>query len=226
VHKNLPDVSSNQIAAINLSGLTSLEMAYFSNNPLSAIDVSANTQLFHLKLDNTLVPHIDCSNTAVYMLWAFNNPNLQTINVRNSVQSFSDPDMLYFGIWVQNVPALQSICIDNGEQSNLTLFNYNETGNVNVFTGENCSVAVPMGLEENGKASVKIYPNPAVSLLNISGVSGARSITIYNFLGQKVKTAAINEASSSIDVSDLNSGTYLLTVKGESATTTHKIIKQ
>jgi len=220
------DVSDNGISTLDLTSLPLLKMAYLQGNPLTAVDFSNNTQLEMLRLENTLVSHIDCSNTAVNMLWAHNNPNLQTINVQNGVLAMSDPDMLSFGIWVMNVPSLQSICIDNGEQSNLTLFNYNETGNVEVFTGENCSVAVPMGLEENGKASVKIYPNPAVSLINISGMSGAGSITIYNVLGQEVKTAAIIEASSSIDVSDLKSGTYHLTLKGESATTTHIIIKQ
>jgi len=56
--------------------------------------------------------------------------------------------------------------------------------------------------------SVKLFPNPTTGIVNISGLEEAKSISIFNVIGQRVKT--FNNFNSSIDISDLNNGIYLL----------------
>lgn len=54
----------------------------------------------------------------------------------------------------------------------------------------------------------QIYPNPTTGTVNISGLKGFETISVHNLLGQEVKR--FNNTASSIDISDLSTGLYLL----------------
>ena len=54
---------------------------------------------------------------------------------------------------------------------------------------------------------INIYPNPTSGLVTISDISGISTIKITNSVGQVVKTFA---AQTSIDISDLPKGIYIL----------------
>ena len=62
---------------------------------------------------------------------------------------------------------------------------------------------------------VKIYPNPATSILNISllDVASQYSIQIYNVQGEIVKVVEPNEITTEIDVSNFFSGLYFMRVE-------------
>ncbi len=56
-----------------------------------------------------------------------------------------------------------------------------------------------------------IYPNPATLELNIIvNDPNVNYIEIYNFQGRKIKTEIVNDELERIDISDLQSGIYLL----------------
>ncbi len=55
---------------------------------------------------------------------------------------------------------------------------------------------------------VKVFPNPTNGEINISSLRDFKTITVHNMIGQEVKR--FDSASSSIDISDLNTGLYLL----------------
>ncbi len=55
-----------------------------------------------------------------------------------------------------------------------------------------------------------IYPNPTEGILNVSGLSQAKEINIYTLQGRLVRS--INQFDSSIDISNLSAGTYILTI--------------
>lgn len=62
-----------------------------------------------------------------------------------------------------------------------------------------------------GKKSKKIYPNPVKDMLYIQNVTKGISYHIYHLNGVLLKTGFFNpDVHSSISVSDLSSGTYLL----------------
>ena len=75
----------------------------------------------------------------------------------------------------------------------------------------------------------KVYPNPAKNNLNISIDSGIsiQSIIIHNPLGQLVKTLVTDEidASLTIDVTDLKTGTYFIEINSNQGKTTKKFVK-
>jgi len=76
-------------------------------------------------------------------------------------------------------------------------------------------------------SEVSIFPNPANNELTIKGDPlELQDIQVYNVLGQnvtnKIKQIKINEATVSIDISQLSSGMYYFKTK----TTAHKIYKE
>lgn len=75
-------------------------------------------------------------------------------------------------------------------------------------------------VREVENATVAIGPNPASDVITASGMAGLKKMELYNTTGQKVLTSQSNQMS----VSALPSGTYVLLITGESATTSYKVI--
>lgn len=209
-----------------MSNLSNLSRLNISDNPISSINVNSLSKLNQLYASNTLITDLDCSQTAVQQLYCSDNPNIQTINVNNNVFTFSYPDLLYYGFKIENNPKLISICVDEGEQNNLS-YSYNTSGNVIVYTGPTCSkIVVPtMGnLKFQSKNDSIVFPNPTNTVLNISNnnINAVQKATIYNTLGQLMK---IINNSSTIDVSELKAGTYFISIESENGKSTQKFIK-
>jgi uncharacterized repeat protein (TIGR01451 family) len=84
-----------------------------------------------------------------------------------------------------------------------------------------------LGLNEfSSSKNFIISPNPTNSVLNITNFNNSiiSSITIYNLLGQQMQT--IINPNEIIDVSNLQSGNYIVSIKTEKATENFKFIKQ
>ena len=58
-------------------------------------------------------------------------------------------------------------------------------------------------------AKMTIYPNPAVDQLNVS-LSQNAEITVYNLMGQVIRTLEGHVGANTIDLSGLNSGVYFI----------------
>ncbi|ESU26468.1 hypothetical protein FLJC2902T_24370 [Flavobacterium limnosediminis JC2902] len=74
--------------------------------------------------------------------------------------------------------------------------------------------------------SFKAYPNPVKDVLNLSYSSEISSVEVYNMLGQNVLTKTLNVAQGQIDMSNLNSGNYIVKVTADGLTKTIKVIKK
>ena len=68
-------------------------------------------------------------------------------------------------------------------------------------------------LETENKDEVKIYPNPASSVLNISGIEGT-TIIFYNLAGEILLTEVVETTTKQIDVSYFNNGIYFIRIEG------------
>ena len=76
------------------------------------------------------------------------------------------------------------------------------------------------------KSEFNFYPNPVKDVLNISYKNTIDEVQIYNLLGQQVYSNKVNAAESTLNVSQLTLGTYLVKVTSNNETSTFKIIKQ
>lgn len=73
----------------------------------------------------------------------------------------------------------------------------------------------------NALEGVAVYPNPVKDVLNIYGVNALNTVEVYNMLGQKVKEVS----TTTVNVSDLESGVYLVKINTDNASKTVRIIK-
>lgn len=84
-----------------------------------------------------------------------------------------------------------------------------------------------LGTSETGdhKREIQIYPNPFTDLLNISEAENIKSVMITDMAGRTVKM--INNPGSSLHLSDLKSGMYILTIlKNDGSKQSLKMIKK
>jgi hypothetical protein len=72
----------------------------------------------------------------------------------------------------------------------------------------------------------KVYPNPTKDILNVEYSSIISTVKVINVLGQTVMNTEINSTSSQLDISELNSGTYMVVVSIEGVNKVVKIVKQ
>jgi hypothetical protein len=118
------------------------------------------------------------------------------------------------------------------EVSNYEYLDMNNTSSVNYYrlkqvdldgAFEFSSVVV---IEEEGKrqAASKMYPNPVVDQLTIEGFQG--TVTVFNLLGQPLRTIDVQNDVETVSLSDLENGQYLLQMTANDGTKTmNRIIK-
>ncbi|NJB38150.1 S8 family serine peptidase [Croceivirga sp. JEA036] len=110
---------------------------------------------------------------------------------------------------------VQSVCTANLSSGYSEEFNF-------TFNGEETSV-VANPVQTNAELSLKVFPNPAVNYLQIDAdVSTDAQFSIINMAGGTIKNG---KAKGDIDVSNLESGLYIITVMDYSGIKSTKFYK-
>lgn len=81
-------------------------------------------------------------------------------------------------------------------------------------------------LKDNALLNVSLYPNPATNFITVSADDTLEKVSVYTILGKTVKTISVNNSSIHIDISDLNSGMYLIKYNVNNAVGAAKFIKR
>jgi len=81
---------------------------------------------------------------------------------------------------------------------------------------------VGVGIDENSKVGVMVYPNPVQDFLNIKTNGTITSVKITDFNGKVV----YNGAASKINISNLNAGVYMVQTTTEAGVSNIKFIKK
>ena len=92
-------------------------------------------------------------------------------------------------------------------------------------TLQNCT---SLSVDEFNESNYSIFPNPTNNVLNINVKKnfGKVNITLTDINGRVVMTQEANlSRSTELNISALQSGMYILTIKGENINTNDKIIK-
>ncbi len=87
-------------------------------------------------------------------------------------------------------------------------------------------VKVALEIPEQYVARLKFYPNPVATILNLEASQNMKSVTVLNMLGQEVLSKANVEKTSTLDLSMVDAGMYLVQVKTTDGEKTFKIVKR
>jgi len=131
------------------------------------------------------------------------------------------------------IPYLTPFTIEDGSYpsypNGLGSLNFSSTGvNNNYFLDDLLYIDSWWPILSNNEISttnIKVFPNPVVDQLSINSEKTITSISITNILGQKVLKKDINSIKATIDVSELQKGTYFLKIIIGNTTEIKKIIK-
>ncbi|MGM0635008.1 MAG: T9SS type A sorting domain-containing protein [Bacteroidota bacterium] len=85
---------------------------------------------------------------------------------------------------------------------------------------------IELSSEEFNSENFSYYPNPVESNLQVRAANTIEKVEIFNTLGQRLSTERPNNASPSINMSNLQSGVYLMKVTIEGATESFQVIKK
>ena len=96
-------------------------------------------------------------------------------------------------------------------------------------TGEITDIVIDgtnLGVSDNTISGFSYYPNPSNGVLNLVSVDEIEHVSLYSLLGQRVIDREVGATESSLDVSGLSTGTYLMKVTVNGQIGTYKVIKQ
>lgn len=79
--------------------------------------------------------------------------------------------------------------------------------------------------DDFGMGQFAVYPNPASDQIHIKSNIPVSALRVYNILGQQLMEIQ-QENLETIDISGLQTGTYLMRIESQIGTTTRKFIKQ
>ena len=69
-----------------------------------------------------------------------------------------------------------------------------------------------------------LYPNPTEGNLTVEGVTGNLQVYVHDLVGREVMTYSLTPSKKTLDVSNLPSGMYAITIQGEDKTWTEVLI--
>lgn len=72
---------------------------------------------------------------------------------------------------------------------------------------------------------VRLYPNPASEIVNISSAETIDRVSVYDLTGRVIKQSNPNKSSFRLNISDLNKGVYLIKLNAGDKESTTKLIK-
>lgn len=92
---------------------------------------------------------------------------------------------------------------------------------IDTFSVDRTTLGVTDEVAKN--TNISIYPNPATDFVSIKSESKINNVEVFDVSGRKVQVK-LND--NKLDVRNLNSGTYLITIETKEGKTTEKFIKK
>ncbi len=118
----------------------------------------------------------------------------------------------------------EKIIADSSKQYNFYVLANDQVGNTETKTP---GAEATVGINEliKGKGELSLGPNPATDMIYIGGLKQSGTFIISDLSGKKVLSGIVSENNNSIDIHQLNSGMYLLSVYSNGSFESLKLLK-
>ena len=84
------------------------------------------------------------------------------------------------------------------------------------------TVSTPTGIDNTQEQAVTVYPNPVDDNLTIEA-KDIKNVSVYNLTGQKVYESEVNADEVNLNMSDFQSGMYMIQIETSEYTATKRI---
>ena len=210
--------SNNQLISIDLHGLTKLEFLVCWTNQLTYLNVNEQTNLVGLICFNNKFKYLEveglanlkflgCSDNELTTLYVQGLTNLEYLHcVSNQLTTlFIKGTKLTESLFFENNPDLSYICCN---EDRIT-----EIKNMAIANNQNCEVDSECNVtnSQDQYTNINIYPNPVNDILYLDSNDHWTKAEIFDIAGRIMRS--VNLHISSMDVSDLQSGTYFIRLK-------------
>lgn len=210
----------------------SSEIVYFDNQILINAQIGNHYFQHYDGLTNPSCPIVTISS--------------MTINGLNSKILFSSSDIFSGGSAIEGVGMVFNDCyaptfVDNNYAGMFARIHcYTKQGQTYSFYGTyslpnniaqiSCSTfpnadRQSLNSENFNQSQVAIYPNPAINTITLSSNDRINLIVVYDIQGREIQTKSVYGTDVTMDVSNLQAGTYLIQIKTDKGKTTSKLIK-
>ena len=136
----------------------------------------------------------------------------------------------------------QDIQLDSGGHGNILLkmktdseltFTDNVEAQANIYfyynfpveTNEAITSFRILGVEEHDSSNIVLFPNPTDGLVNIQSATIIKNIRIYDLQGRLIESFQPNSQATKLNITNLNTGVYFLSIETEIGTSNKKFIK-
>ena len=173
----------------------------------ATLDKSFNLKLVNFKEDNS---------------GELNFTEFSTTNASNPALPNPNP-----GTWISlDMPLSAWTAGANGVRNNIAQFIITSDLGTVYFDNLYLYKEASLGTAKSEKSNLKVYPNPATTNVTIEANNTIERVSIFNILGQEVLSKNPKANSTSLDISNLQKGTYILRTTSEGKTETTKVLKK
>ena len=221
---------NNNIVSVDLANNNLLETLISNNNPIESLNINNNPNLKSISCATNNITSINLNNNPLLDKFRCdNNSNLTTLYINNGSNSLlngqydmgSTPPIFYNRFNATNNPNLHCVFVDDVANCTANWLGVDASSHF-VTTQAECDA---LSNEEFSFNEISIYPNPVKDILYINNQNETiEEIVVYDVLGKKVMEQNNNNAQ--INLSDLQSGFYVVKIKTEKGYICKKVVKE
>ena len=224
------DCSSNSLSSLNLTELAALTNLYCNNNSLNSLNLTGLAALTNLYCYNNSLNSLNLTGCAALTILSCHNNNFTTqaldeIYCALPVRQASDNARIFP---VSSTSSTNHSIVLATNKQNAISKNWKvqypiEGADIPATTGDfDCNSSIKEVMI-NG-ISAKVYPNPVSNDLNIECGEKIESLDIYDALGRRVISKQNTPKSTTIDVSNLDNGIYILKLRTAKGSGEYKVV--
>jgi hypothetical protein len=105
-------------------------------------------------------------------------------------------------------------------------FNFGVAGSGQTYYFDDMKFGAALGVASFEASKIKMYPNPTSSVFTIEANEAVESVSLYNVLGQEVLSKNPNSNSVTLDITNLQTGVYVVKTMIGGVSSTSRIVKK